>query len=301
MDRERIDQITAAQHSLITTSQFIDVTNSRSALRWAVDDGWLEQYRRGVYIVAGVPRTDFHPIMAACLRGGPTAAASGLAAGWLLGSPDILPGVLDITLFGGVAARRIQNVAVHQLSLPADEWIRPCSGVPTVAPALAVVQLAKQGAPYLAERLFHHLNKHNRCGPLHVLRCLDVTGYRGTEIDALRRFCERALKVHGHEDSPAASDLGVALLEAGVPPFETQYQVVVAGHVYLLDFAWPAHKVALEYHGRRDHALRLHEDALRRSRLTAAGWRVLDATSVATDREVTSWVLATLADSRFAS
>jgi very-short-patch-repair endonuclease len=302
MERPAIDRITAAQHSLITTGQFLEVTRSEDALRWAVRDGWLEPYRRGVYIVAGAPRTDFQPICAACLRGGPTAGASGLAAGWLLGSPDILPGALDITIFGGAPARRIRNVTVHRCGLPAQEWLTTRYGIPTTVPALAVVQLAKMRMEFLAERLFNHLTKRKRVGAVSVLRALDATGYRGPDIDKLRAFCEKAVKVRGHDDSPAARDLAAALIDAGLAPFETQYQVVVGGRVYLLDIAWPEYKVALEYHGWEDHAITrtsFDNDAARRSRLTAVGWSVLDVTSGVSDAEAIQWVRTALGATRF--
>ena len=78
----------------------------------------------------------------------------------------------------------------------------------------------------------------------------------------------------GHDDSPAARDLGAAMLAAGVPPFVTQHYVAVEGHDYFLDFAWPAQKVALEYMGWEDHGVvrsSFDNDAVRRSRLGAVG------------------------------
>ena len=80
-----------------------------------------------------------------------------------------------------------------------------------------------------------------------------------------------------------------------MPPFVTDYLVCIDGNDYLIDYAWPDDLVGLEYHGEIEHGStvdKLHRDALRRSRLTAAGWRMLDATKIATTDEVIRWVLA---------
>src|SRR3546814_6892312 len=46
----------------------------------------------------------------------------------------------------------------------------------------------------------------------------------------------------------------------------------------LLDFAWPDHRIGLEYDGARYHApRRLAADVLREERLRAAGWHFLRA------------------------
>jgi very-short-patch-repair endonuclease len=116
---------------------------------------------------------------------------------------------------------------------------------------------------------------------------------------ALGRYCERALRVDGHDDSPPANALGVALLEAGLPPFETQYEVVVDGRVLHLDFAWPDEVVGLEYMGKADHGIdQVDSDARRRGQLTGAGWRVLDATGGILHRDIIRWVGQALAAAR---
>jgi len=157
---------------------------------------------------------------------------------------------------------------------------------------------------FLAQRIANDLFKRRVTTPRAVLECIEMVGCRKRGSAGLRAFCLRAVEVRGHDDSPAARDLGVALLRAGVPAFVTQHYVCVEGHDYFLDFAWPDQLVGLEYAGWADHGTTrdaFDRDALRRSRLTAAGWRILDVTSLASRSEVVRWVLAALTGPRFPS
>jgi hypothetical protein len=303
VDRQAVDKITADQHGLITTAQFVGAAGSVDALKWAVRDEWLHRHPRwrGLYVVAGAPATPYQPHMAATLLGGPAAACSGFAGGWLWNAPDIAECGPELTFFQG-RARRIPGVPVHECGLPADRSIVRRHGIQTAAAPLIVVQLARFGARFLAEKVANNLMARTATNPREILAVVDAIGARQPGMRDLRAFCERALKVRGHDDSPAARELGIALLEAGVPPFVTQHHVCIDGHDYWLDFAWVEDLVALEYAGQHEHGSTvdaLHRDAMRRSRLTAAGWRVLDVTKVATHAEVIRWVFATLSIPRF--
>ena len=173
------------------------------------------------------------------------------------------------------------------------------------AAPLTVIQLVHAGAAYVAERVANDLIKRHQTSPRAILHCIEVAGRSSWAMASLRAYCERATTVRGHDDSPAARDLGAILIAAGVPPFVTQHYVPVDGHDYFLDFAWPDRKVGLEYQGWRDHGTTrgaFDNDTSRRDRLTAAGWRILEATSAMTHEAVVRWVLATLAAaSRFPS
>jgi very-short-patch-repair endonuclease len=105
------------------------------------------------------------------------------------------------------------------------------------------------------------------------------------------------MAVGGHYDSPPARRLCRKLAQAGLGPFELDYQLVTPEGVVLIDVAWPRARVGLEYNGRRDHdgALAQVKDARRRNRLTAIGWLILDANRGMTDEEIIRWVRSTLA------
>jgi hypothetical protein len=288
--------ITAKQQGLVTTEQVLALGATHAWLDWAVRDGRLRRVRRGVYAMYGGPTPEYQPLMSACLSIGTRAAASDLAAGWLWGAPDVAPGALVVTVFGACSAR-LPGVTVRRTSLDPSGLVVTRHGVPTVVPPLVVVQLAALGHRILAERVANDFVKRGLTSFSAISGCLEAAGGRGRKGAAeLRALCDREAEIKGHDDSAPARALGRALKRAGVPPFVTQHEVVIGRHVMHLDFAWPEHLVGLEYQGWADHGTRhgFDSDAARRGRLTAAGWRILDATSGIAQPEIVRWVLATL-------
>jgi len=248
--------------------------------------------RRGVYRLVGSPGSEYVDIAVAALAAGPGVAASHFAAGWLWNAKDVASTLPDLIAFDGRHVR-LRGLRVRRSQLNAATWMTRRHDVPTVVAPLMIAQIASETSAELGIAIARDLRTRGLVSYGAVIKCLDATGIN---VDpALRRYCERALRVDGHDDSPAATDLGVALLDAGVPPFVTQFQVVVEGRVRLLDFAWPDHKVGLEYLGRADHGLdQMDRDAWRRTQLTAAGWRILDITSAMPSAEVVRWVFQVL-------
>lgn len=286
MDRRAIEAITEAQHSLFATWQ-VDATDK--ALRRAVDAKWLAPYRwRSVYGLAGAQPTLYQPLMGACLAGGAKVVAGGLGAAWLYGAPDIAP-ALELLAFGHRA--RLSGVHCRQTELDPAGLVTVRFGVPVVIPPLCVVQLAGPH-PFLAESVANNLVARGMTGFAEILECLDEIAPHGRGSKALRRFCLRELEVRGHDDSLAARALGRALLAAGLGPFETQQKVEDAEGLLFIDFAWPSHKVGIEYMGWKDHGVTkaaLARDARRRARLAALGWLILDATSGISHAEIIRW------------
>lgn len=292
-------EVTARQLGLATAAQMVALGATDEWIEWAVRDGRLTQERRGVYAIAGGPVPPYRKVMAACLAAGPRAAASHYSAGWLWGVPDVAPGAVEITIFGPCSGR-LPGVTVRRSRLDPAGLIKVRHDVPAVVPPLTVIHLASLGRKVLAERVAHDLVKRNLTTYREIVQCLEHVGTRGRKgARALLAHCLRELEIEGHDDSPAARRFGRALLRASLPPFQTQYQVVAEGRVMLLDFAWPDHKVGLEYLGQDDHAWahRIARDAARRGRLTAIGWRVLDMTSEMSASDVIRWARAALAHS----
>jgi very-short-patch-repair endonuclease len=234
--------------------------------------------------------------MSACLAGGPSAAASHLEAAALLGARQVITGAPCITTFDGSCAR-LPGVISHRSQLPASEVVTRHLGIPVVIPPLTVVQVADISHPALVKGVANDLVKMNWTSFRAILHWSEraATPRRGQL--ALRELCHRAIDLGDHMDSPAARDLGFALIAAGAVGFETNYQVRTEGGLVLIDFAWPYPKVGLEYNGARDHGSRLaqRDDARRRALLTNLGWRIFDANSAVAHAEVVRWVLEALA------
>ena len=83
--------------------------------------------------------------------------------------------------------------------------------------------------------------------------------------------------VTGRADSPPESWLRLLVVDAGYPVPVAQYEVRdLAGRLlYVLDLAWPALRVALEYDGYEAHEGRESSDAQRDAWLNGRGWIVI--------------------------
>ncbi len=155
--------------------------------------------------------------------------------------------------------------------------------------------MAERCHPYLVKSVANDLVKRNWTDFRTILQWVDMVGDRRRQ--PLRELCLRAIEVGGHDDSPAARTLGEELIRAGIEPFEVDYQVETPDGLLLIDYAWPKRLVALEYNGARDHDTPLAriDDAARRCRLAALGWRVLEANRRMSHQQIVRWVVQALA------
>ncbi|MDQ6616859.1 MAG: type IV toxin-antitoxin system AbiEi family antitoxin domain-containing protein [Actinomycetota bacterium] len=291
-----IQAIAAQQHGLISRDQALSAGASVSWVRWAVKDGRLRRVRQGVYVVVG-SASEHQPLMAACLAGGPTAAASHLAAAAVWGAEQVLGGRLEISTFDN-RHHRIPGVITHRSRLDPARAVGRHLNLPVVIPPLTVVQVASAYHPHLVKSVANDLVKRHWTRFPEILAWIDLVG--GRRQQHLRDLCLRAIDVGGHDDSPAARRLCERLIRAGAAPFEIDYQVQTPEGIVLIDIAYVKPKLGIEYNGDPDHdgpLARCH-DARRRNRLAAMGWRMLDANRGMTHDEIVRWVLAALAATR---
>ena len=112
---------------------------------------------------------------------------------------------------------------------------------------------------------------------LAAVRSLAAIG-RGPGSLRARRVCALA---DGLAESPQETRLRLLLRSSGLPVPVAQYRVRDADRIVArVDFAWPEHKVALEYDGLwHGEPGQFAKDRRRLNRLTAAGWRVIFVTA----------------------
>jgi hypothetical protein len=235
--------------------------------------------------------------MAACLAGGPAAGASHLASAALFGAEQVMGGRVEITTFDN-RIHRLPGVIVHSSRLDPTLALTRHRGIPIVVPALTVVQVAETCHSHLAKSVANDLVKRNWTDFREIARWADVVG--GRRLQLLRALCRQAIEVGGHDDSAAARALAHKLIRAGVDQFELDYPVHTPDGLLMIDIAWPPDLVGLEYNGGRDHdgPVASFDDARRRSRLAALGWRMLDARRGMTHEEIIRWVRSALAAAR---
>lgn len=101
---------------------------------------------------------------------------------------------------------------------------------------------------------------------------------RGRDCRAIRCAVELA---DGLAESPQETRLRLLLHRAGLPRPIAQYRIRVQGRFLArADFAWPEHRLALEYDGAwHGEPSQFRRDRQRLNRLTAAGWRVVFVTA----------------------
>lgn len=104
----------------------------------------------------------------------------------------------------------------------------------------------------------------------------------GEQADALGRArgvrqLRRLVEIVDSAARSRAEELVQSLLrDAGVGGWRSNYPVRVRGHKFLLDLAFPEHKVAIEIDGRAFHgSARFQQDRTRQNLLVQAGWTVL--------------------------
>jgi G:T-mismatch repair DNA endonuclease (very short patch repair protein) len=169
----------------------------------------------------------------------------------------------------------VRGVRVHRSALPPDQLfgrrglrvttpIRTALDLAAIRPLDAAVVALDQ---FLAPGLVLPSELRNAAADLTGRNC--------------RRVREAVALADGLAGSPQETRLRLLLHRSGLPTPVAQYSVRVDGRfVARVDFAWPEHRLAVEYegvwHGERQQVAR---DRQRLNRLTAAGWRVVFVTA----------------------
>jgi very-short-patch-repair endonuclease len=203
----------------------------------------------------------------------------------------LIKGVVELTNFGGVH-RRLDGVRIHQSDFVTEGELTIVEGIRVTTAARTVLDLAAQLSPYLLARVMADFQRRHLCAPADIDRLNQRIGGRGRP----GTVAIRALLAAAQSIEPGDSDLEMRilgqLLAAGVPPAVQQFQVVVGGQVYVLDLAWPTHKVGVEIDGFESRATReaLEHDTQRSNALLNAGWDIYHATARTDVRTVAAQV-----------
>jgi hypothetical protein len=260
------------QGGLVTVAQLKAAGLSRSSVQRETQRGRLLLLRSGVYRVAGAP-PDPSEALRAVLLARPDAVASHRSAASLWALIDDIPEP-EVTL--SPAAPKLRAVILHRGELaPAD--VRVAGGMRVTSPARTIVDLAAVLPANWVERLLHDSVMRQLCLYEDVRVVLERIGGRGRAGTAVLR--EMLADTAG--DSPLEARWHRLLCAAGLAPPARQYQVVVGGQVFVLDFAWPDVLVAVEVDGYLGHRTRqaFDRDRDKAVALRAAGWTVLPVTS----------------------
>lgn len=263
-----LDALFAAQGGVATTAQLLQAY-SRSRLDVAIDRGALIKVWPGVYsrdepdtmtrlrgldLRAGVP-------VAICL--GTAAAAFGF---------DVQDSVdLHVLTPAGHQLRRSDGLVVHRRD---GAPLVMVDGRPATAPAWTAVEVARA------------LRRPRALATLDAALRTGTCDRRGLRAAAARQAGRRGIVAvrtliplaDALSESPMESEARLTMLDGGLSRPVLQYEIVDGnGRTWRVDFAWPLHRVAVEYDGFDWHSdpETFRRDRQKRAALTEAGWTLI--------------------------
>jgi very-short-patch-repair endonuclease len=172
--------------------------------------------------------------------------------------------------------RNVVEVQVHQRTdlVPTDTTFR--DGVRCTNPTRTIIDLASVLDEETLEAAFESARRQNLTTVAAVRErqlSLGTQGRRGS-----KQLLQLLNELDGNRATESILEVKVARLlrRTGLPVPRRQYEVVIFGRRYRLDFAWPELRIALECDGKAFHEFQ--RDRTRWRHLGASGWLVLPVT-----------------------
>lgn len=248
--------------------------------------------------MAGVAPSLWDQIVGAALAAGPKAVVShaSAAAVYRFGYGDLAMVELTLPRHG---YSRPPGVVVHRSAdLGAADIVRK-RGLLVTSASRTLVDLAGRLGPVLTEKMLDEGLIQRHWTVAQVQECLS----RARQNVPGRAYLERLLVLRAEE--PAADSVlearAIRALEV-LKPFEVHFCTDIGESVYVIDAAWPEHRVGAEIVGRAHRvASRSAFDRERRklNALSAAGWRIAHLTAAMSADEMVSAVQLLLAGGSF--
>lgn len=259
-----IDDYLRRHDGVITLAQAERCGMSRYAVQRRVRSGHWKQCSRGVYFVDDRPFTDAARIRAEVWSYGSAATACGVAAAWWHNIISSAPDHVEVTvpLTKGSRSRWTSSVRRRDLA-PADIVLRRSLRV-TAIPLTVLEAVASTHSRAIMDSALQ------RGVSLHQLHAAHVRNARRHGAAVAGRFLREASNGARSE----AERLLVRLLRAAkISGWRANYPVCG----YVVDVAFPEHKVAIEVDGWAFHNDRaaFQHDRTRQNRISLNGWKVL--------------------------
>lgn len=281
-----IDDYLRGHDGVITLAQAKLAGLTQDAVNRRVRSGKWLRCSPGVYFADDRPFTESARVRAAVWSAGPNAAASGLAAAWWHQVTKYPPDTVEVTIPRTGHHPQRQGVRLRRRDLDPHDIVER-RGLRVTALALTVVEAAAR-----------------RGGGA---KLMDSALQRHTE---LRDLWRAHLRNKGRHGSPAARRLLIAaadgarsaaerlliklLREAQITGWKANYRL---GR-YVIDVAFPAHKLAIETDGWAFHSDQedFQHDRVRQNEIALMGWQVLRFTWL----DLTEYPQRVIAEIRFA-
>lgn len=266
------------QQSMINIKQMMGCGASRKWIERRTADGLIIREGPSVYRMPGVPRTFLKRAMAAVLSSKAPALVSHRSAAYLHGFERIEePVSVEITVQRHRRPRARTGVRVHEslafdLAQPAVRYGIPVTGVARTI--LDIAPMFDKPIRFLDDALRERIVTWDE-----LWGCYLAHNVTGRNVVPFRQILlERDGNTPpGGEFAPRMADM---LTSGGLPKPVFEHRVVVNGHVYYLDLAWPDRMVAVECNdaGSHDTPKAFRRDPMKRNRCQGAGWLYLEFT-----------------------
>lgn len=274
----RISDIARGQDALLTLAQARADGMTRWVARYRVESGRWERAHRGVYRLAGAPRSWRQDLLAACLAAGRGAVASHRAAAclWELDAVDY--GVLEISV---VRSRyhRLDGVVVHRSSdlSPAAATVR--HAIPVTTPARTLVDLGAVVPARIVELALDSALGRRLVTVAGLRLAVDAVARRGRSgAGVLRSLLEDRSDSARMRETALEARMRRLSRDYGLPRLTFQHEVR-SGQRFIgrVDFADPQLRLAIEVDGFESHSSldAFRHDRARQNELVAARWTVL--------------------------
>jgi very-short-patch-repair endonuclease len=242
--------------------------SEKSIRRHVVSGRWIAQ-ERGVYTVAGAPRTFEQRVMVAILGESDGAVASHVTSGVLFEIVSEQPKRLDVTVPHASHDGRRPGKLVHRARTLGAADVRRVDGMPTTCPNRTLVDLA---GVLSFDRLEHALDNALNRGLVSIAALERYIGER--HLGHLRGVGRLRHLLRDRKQGVPGSGVERAFLrlvrDAKLPQPSRQFLVGRSR----LDFAYPDHRIAIELDHEWTHgtAQALRADLRRQNKLVLAGW-----------------------------
>jgi len=223
--------------------------------------------------------------MAAALSASPAWASHATAA--LLWGWEVRHGRIELTMGRDRGVKRA-DVRIHSTARLSVDDVGTVRGVPVTSPARTLLDLAgRTPVAALGTSLDDALAR--RLVTLETLASIipNQGGARWNRPSQLAELVRQRQEV-GTVESPLEARVLRVLMASGLPLPVCQYEVVIGGRRYRLDFAWPPMWAYAEADGFKHHRGRrpFDRDRSRGNALAGAGWTGVHLTSAFTDEVI---------------
>ena len=240
----------------------------------AVNEGLLLAVRNRVLALPGLPVDPLRDARAVTLVT-PDAVVSHRTAAWCHGLLRQPPPKVEVTVRPGRSLTLV-GVEAHECKVPVEHTTRH-DGLPVTTPARTLVDLAGVLEDGWVDRLINEAVMRRLCDYDEVRDVAD----RASQLRAPGGAPMRRIVADMTGTTPLEAQWAQILRDAGLPEPVEQYHVVLDDRVFILDFAWPEERVALEANGFAAHRTRagFDRDHDKVVRLRAAGWDIHSVTA----------------------